>query len=166
MLRRMGDGIVIRAAAIADVPAIAAIRATGLESQAFWEGRVRGYLEGTHSPRQALPERAVWVALGEDRVIGLVAGHRTCRFECDGELQWIDVAREFRGRGIADRRVGTMLSWFRQRNLYRVCVNVASENAIARNLYAKHGAVPKSAGWMEWRDLRQSTFSTHTANQG
>jgi ribosomal protein S18 acetylase RimI-like enzyme len=73
---------------------------------------------------------------------GFVAGHRSQRFDCDGELQWIDVAEEFRGRGIAGRLLTEMAEWFVRHDARRVCVNVDPGNAIARRLYASRGAVP------------------------
>jgi GNAT superfamily N-acetyltransferase len=161
----MGDTIVIRAAVDRDVPAMASIRANDSQSQDFWEDRIRAYLEGTHSPQQALPERACWVAVHGEQVVGFVAGHRTRRFECDGELQWIDVVAGFRGRGVAHRLIALALSWFRSQGMHRICVNVSSENAPARHLYAMNGAIPLSAGWMEWRDLRQSGLVPAAAHE-
>lgn len=161
----MGNTIVIRAAVDGDVSAMAAIRAREWGSQLYWEDRIRGYLDGTHSPQQALPERACWVAVNGKHVVGFVAGHRTRRFECDGELEWINVAQEFRGQGISGRLMEVMLTWFRQKNINRICVNVSSENTVAWHLYAKNGAVALSAGWMEWRDLRQSALFPPAANE-
>jgi hypothetical protein len=46
--------------------------------------------------------RAVFVATeNEELVIGFVAGHLTKSFDCDAELQWINVIAEKRGQGIA-----------------------------------------------------------------
>lgn len=165
MLQRMVQEIAIRVASEADIPGMAAIRAREWESQSYWDDRVGGYLRGTRSPQQALAERACLVAVHDGRIVGFVAGHRTRRFGCDGELQWINVLPEYRGQGIAGRLVTIMLSWFGQRNMNRICVNVASENAAARRLYSQYGAVPLSEGWMEWRDLRQSPLFSHLARK-
>jgi len=154
----LGDELVLRTAEDADVPAMAAIRAAESQSQALWEYRIGGYLQGTYSPQQALPERSCWVAVQGGELAGFVAGHRTVRFACDGELQWINVAQEFRGQGISTRLTDVMLSWFRQKNMNRICVNVGVDNTVARHLYARHGAVAMNDGWMEWRDLRQSAL--------
>jgi GNAT superfamily N-acetyltransferase len=165
MLHRMGAPLVIRVADERDIPAMAAIRAREWESLEYWQERLGGYLRGTHNPQQALPERACWVAVDGDHVVGFVAGHRTRRFECDGELQWINVLPEFRGRGVADQLMGVVLSWFRQNEMNRICVNVTSENAGARRLYSKHGAVALKAGWMEWGDLSQVTLFSKSRNE-
>jgi ribosomal protein S18 acetylase RimI-like enzyme len=75
-------------------------------------------------------------------VVGLIAGHRTKRFGCDGELEWIDVAKECRGQGIAEGLMTAMIRWFVEQGALRVCVNVAPENIGACRLYARYGAVP------------------------
>lgn len=161
----MTDPILIRAAVIGDVIAMASIRARESQTEAFWQDRIGGYVGGTYSPQQALPARTCWVAVQTDQVVGFVAGHRTRRFECDGELQWINIAEDLRGEGIADRLMVAMLAWFHQHNMNRICVNVTAENTAARRLYARHGAVPLRAGWMEWRDLRQSSLAAGAADE-
>jgi ribosomal protein S18 acetylase RimI-like enzyme len=97
-------------------------------------------------------------------VAGFVAGHLTSRFGCNGELQWINVHPQHRGKGIADRLTVTMLDWFHRRNAFRVCVNVEPGNAAARALYAKHGAVSMNEYWMLWTDLRQMRLPPIGAN--
>jgi hypothetical protein len=39
-----------------------------------------------------LTERAAFVAIDDGDLVGFVAGHKTRRLGCDGELQWINVA--------------------------------------------------------------------------
>jgi ribosomal protein S18 acetylase RimI-like enzyme len=144
----------IRLAGEHDIAGMAALRAQTWGTAPYWAARVAGYLNGEHSPQQALAERVAFVALDEDAVVGLVAGHRTKRFGCDGELEWIDVAKECRGQGIADGLMVTMMAWFGEHGALRVCVNVAPENAVAQRFYARHGAVPLHEYWMVWNDIR------------
>src|SRR5215469_9688713 len=118
----------IRQAEECDVASMAAIRAREWNSEDFWKARIAGYLAGTYSPKQALEDRAVFVASHRNSVVGFVAGHLTRRFECDGELQWMNVAAEHRGQGIAQNLIVTMKQWFSQKNVSRICVNVAAEN--------------------------------------
>lgn len=131
---------------------MAAIRASGSHSQEFWRDRIARYLSGEHNPQQALPERTVFVAVVDDSVVGFVAGHRTRRFGCDGELQWIDVAEDHRQQGIAGQLMMRIGAWFVGQDLHRVCVNVSAENTSARNLYRRFGAVALSEQWMVWED--------------
>ena len=137
-----------------DIAGMAALRAQTWGTEPYWAARIGGYLNGEHSPQQALAERVAFVALDGNVVVGLVAGHRTKRFGCDGELEWIDVAKERRGQGIADGLMAVMIQWFVQQGALRVCVNVAPENTVAQRLYARHGAVPLNEHWMVWNDIR------------
>jgi GNAT superfamily N-acetyltransferase len=102
-----------------DLPAMAAIRAQEWETETFWAHRIRLYLSGEHSPRQALPARAAFVALDGAELVGVVAGHRTRRLACDGELQWVNVARERRGQGAAGKLIGRIGEWFVEQSRLR-----------------------------------------------
>jgi GNAT superfamily N-acetyltransferase len=133
---------------------MAAIRAQQWGDKAFWTDRITWYLRGEHWPQQALPERAAFVAVDDGKLVGFVAGHRTRRFDCDGELQWINVAEERRGQGIADKLMAQIGGWFIEQDALRVCVNVNPENITARRLYARCGARPLNEQWMGWDDAR------------
>jgi hypothetical protein len=67
------------------------IRATEWGAEEYWVNRITGYLDGTHNPQKALPQRVIYVAIQEESVVGFIAGHLTERFHCDGELEWINV---------------------------------------------------------------------------
>ena len=88
------------------------------------------------------------------KLVGFVAGHRTRRLGCDGELQWVNVVEEKRGLGIADGMIAMIGTWFVRQNALRICVNVDSGNAAARKLYARCGAQPLRNYWMTWEDAR------------
>jgi GNAT superfamily N-acetyltransferase len=133
---------------------MAAIRAEVWETQAYWEPRLEAYLVGNVGAHQALPGHAVFVAEIDGAVVGLVAGHRTTRHECQGELEWINVSRKQQGSGIAGRLLAEMASWFVEQESLRVCVNVAPDNGTARAFYAKHGAADLKPFWMVWEDIR------------
>jgi GNAT superfamily N-acetyltransferase len=137
-----------------DIVSMAAIRARQWESEAFWELRIAGYLRGEHSPQHALPFRAAFVAVEGGAVVGMVSGHRTRRYGCDGELQWIDVIEGFRRRGVAGKLLTTIAGWFVEQSALRICVNVDPNNATARRLYSKYGARPLNEHWMVWEDAR------------
>lgn len=154
-----GDAAVtIRRAEERDVPAIAAIRAEAWETQAFWEPRVAAYLAGAIAARQAVPVSAVFVAEVEGVVAGVASGHRTKRHGCQGELQWMNVARAQQGLGIAGKLLASMATWFAEQDALRVCVDVEPKNAVARAFYAKSGAVDLKPSWMVWEDMRAVTL--------
>jgi ribosomal protein S18 acetylase RimI-like enzyme len=142
-----------RAAEIGDVPALARLRASTPVHERHWRTRIADYLAGTHNPQKALPPRIVLVACDESQVIGLIAGHLTQRYECDGELQWIDVAVAYRRSGIAATLLRNLAEWFISRQARRVCVNVDPENHVARSFYARHDAVILNPHWLVWPDV-------------
>jgi hypothetical protein len=84
--------VAIRLCEPSDVPAMAAIRARGWNTGAFWTSRSGSDLSGEHSPQQALAERTILVAVDSGKIVGFAAGHRSRRLGCDGEPQWANVA--------------------------------------------------------------------------
>ena len=115
--------VVFRPAEDADLDSMAAIRAREWETEGYWKRRIGSYMTAENSPQHALLARAVFVAV-DDAVVGFVAGHRARRYGCDGELEWINVAPEQRGRGIAGQLLVVMASWFVQ--LVRTTGSVSS----------------------------------------
>jgi GNAT superfamily N-acetyltransferase len=146
--------VLVRLAEDRDIPEMAVLRSQVWETPSFWAERIGLYLCGDHSPRLALRERAAFVAVDDGRVVGLTAGHRTHRYACDGELQWINVHAKLRKRGIAGLLMAAMASWFVQQQAFRICVDVDPKNAAARGLYAKYGAQRLDDHWMVWEDVR------------
>ena len=145
--------LLIREATLADVAALAAIRAHSWGTEEYWRERITGYLQRTLHPQLALPERVIYLAMIGSDPVGLVAGHRTRRLGCAGELEWIDVVPERRRLGIASALLRKQAECFVRQNATRVCVDVQPDNAIARSLYAKHGALSLNPHWMVWNDI-------------
>lgn len=140
-----------------DIPAMARIRAEGWGTREYWERRIAGYMSGDVHPHESLPQRVAYVAVDEsqdDSMAGLVAGHLTHRLECDGELEWINVAQEHRTAGVGFQLMVMMARWFDWMNARRICVNVEPTNTVARNFYAGMGARMLDANWMVWDDIR------------
>jgi ribosomal protein S18 acetylase RimI-like enzyme len=115
--------------------------------------RMARYLAGEHHPQQALLPRVSFVALKGDRMVGYIAGHLTRRYECDGELQWIYVAPEHRGSGVAAELLRRLAAWFAEQPAARVCVNVEPDNARARRFYTRHGAEELNKYWLVWENI-------------
>jgi len=141
-----------RAATSADAAAIAQCRLT----DAAWgpaDPRTAAYLEGKHHPQQALPPRVGYVATVESKIIGYIAGHRTRRFKCDGEVQYLYVAPGFRRQGIAGELLRLLAKWFVEQGIARVCVdvNVTSDGALP--FYVRFGATPINEYWYVWEDI-------------
>jgi hypothetical protein len=47
--------------------------------------------------------------------------------------------------------------WFVEQRLCRICVNAGGDNVIARKLYARFGAAPRSEHWRVWEDSAAMT---------
>ena len=61
--------------------------------------RIERYMRGEHDPQKAVKPRIVYVAVQNSAVLGFITGHHTRGYECDGELQWINVIAEERNTG-------------------------------------------------------------------
>lgn len=149
------SNIVYRAGSLDDVPAMAEIRAGDWGTAEHWKASIAAYLRGEHHPTGAKEPRVAYIATEARVVVGLIAGHLTRRFRCDGELQWISVRPEYRRRGVAIELLHLLASWFASQNAARVCVDVTPTNEAARRFYARNGAVDLKPSWMVWDDIRQ-----------
>ena len=145
--------MLLRVATAADIPAIARLRAEGWGEVDYWLPRVEGYLSGNLSPQQALAARHCLVATEDERIVGFVAGHLTRRYDCAGEIQWINVAPEARRKGVASQLLGALARWFLQQGAVRVCVDVEPSNEAARAFYRTLGAGELNRHWLVWDDI-------------
>ena len=143
----------IRMGVEADIPGMAALRAGEWGTQEYWEKRITAYQRCALHPQQALDSRIIYVATILEKVVGLVAGHLTRRFGCDGELEWINVAPEYRGRDIATDLLRQLATWFTSQQALYICVNCAADNLIAQKFYKRHGAEILSDHWLIWKDI-------------
>jgi len=142
-----------RTANKSDVPAMARIRAAEWGSDEYWRARISAYMNGAAHPQHALTPRVIYVAVIDSSVVGLIAGHLTRRYGCDGELQWIDVVRERRRKGIASELLVRLAQWFVQQKALRICVDLQPSNTGARTFYQNHGAEDLHRHWLVWNDI-------------
>src|SRR5689334_15107203 len=112
-----------READISDVPDMARIRASEWGSEHYWRRRIAGYMRCELHPQQALMPRVAYVAEEGEAVMGFIAGHRTRRFSCAGELEWINVVPERRGSGISSELLRLLATWFVEQHAVRICVD-------------------------------------------
>jgi ribosomal protein S18 acetylase RimI-like enzyme len=146
--------LLYRRAGKSDIPAMAEIRAGDWGTEEDWRERIRQYLAHEQNPREALRPRVAFVCVKDERIAGLIAGHLTRRFGCDGELEWISVRPEFRNLGAGFGLLCQLAEWFTAHHAKRVCVDVEPSNQIARRFYARHGAEDLKPHWMVWKDIR------------
>ncbi|HEX4962292.1 MAG TPA: GNAT family N-acetyltransferase [Thermoanaerobaculia bacterium] len=136
-----------------DINAMAELRASEWGSVPYWQARIHGYWAGEIDPTQALKPRALFVAMDGDDLAGFIAGHLTRRYRCDGELQWINVAKEQRRKGVASELLLLLAAWFGQHLAKRVCIDVDPDNQAGRSFYLRHGAAPLNRHWLVWPDI-------------
>ena len=133
---------------------MARIRAAEWGDEDYWRIRIQGYMRGEHHPQKALKPRISYVALQNSSVIGFIAGHLTRRYDCDGELEWINVVPGHRNGGIASALLRLLAAWFAGQNAVKICVDADPDNLAARNFYIKHGATELNKHWLVWNDIR------------
>ena len=152
-----------RRARQSDIPVMAEIRAGDWGTEEYWKERILQYLAHKLHPREALRPRVAFVCAERKKIVGLVAGHLTRRFGCDGEVEWISVRPECRGQGVASGLLYRLAGWFAARHAKRICVDVEPSNQVARTFYAAHGAEDLKPHWMVWKDIR-AVQKGHRAN--
>jgi ribosomal protein S18 acetylase RimI-like enzyme len=143
-----------REAEKSDIPAMARIRAAEWETEEYWRNRIAAYLACELHPQHALKPRFSYVSYEGVSLVGFVAGHLTQRCSCDGELEWMNVIPERRGRGIASELLRLLAGWFVAQKASRVCVDVQPTNVLARKFYKRHGAADLNPHWLVWRDIK------------
>lgn len=136
-----------------DIPAIAQIRARNWETEEYWNARISGYMDCQLHPQQALMPRIIYIASQADAIVGFIAGHLTKRYDCDGELEWIDVIQECRRSGIASELLQLLAAWFIEHKAVQICVDVDPANITAKHFYKKHGAKNLNRHWLVWEDI-------------
>jgi GNAT superfamily N-acetyltransferase len=146
------EGVCFRAATSADVAAMAQCRLTDPAAGAA-DSRMAAYFDGQHHPQQALLPRVGYVALGGDAVVGYIAGHRTTRHGCAGEVQYLFVAPAYRRRGIAAALLRRLAGWFGEQGAAKVCVNVDLDSPAALPFYVRQGASAVNRYWYVWEDI-------------
>lgn len=147
------EGIQFREATTADVPAMAQCRLAD-PTDSVADPRMAAYFDGHHHPQQALPQRVGYVALANDAVIGYIAGHRTTRNDCAGEVQYLFVAPEYRRQGVATALLRLLAKWFQTQAAQKVCVGLADDSPPqARPFYERVGASPLKRNWYGWEDI-------------
>jgi GNAT superfamily N-acetyltransferase len=83
------------------------------------------FLEGKHHPQQALAPRVIFVCLDGESPVGYIGGHLTRRYDCDGELQYLYVAPQYRRHGVAGELFALLTNWFEEQSAstaqWRIC---------------------------------------------
>ena len=112
------------------------------------------YFDRRHHPQQALGPRVGYVAVDNQGLVGYIAGHRTTRNGCSGEVQYLFVGIAHRRRGIGTALVRLLAEWFQSQAAQHVCVPVAGDSPPeARPFFESLGARPLKKNWYAWEDV-------------
>lgn len=150
-----------REAGLTDVGVLAEMRAATWGTEPYWWDRITGYLQRDTHPTEGLLPRVLLLAEVSGVAQGFIAGHLTRRFDCDGEIQWLDVALAHRRRGVAGTLLRELAAWFDTRGAHRICVDVDPANEPARAFYRKHGAQDLNPHWLVWPEISVAAGSPH-----
>jgi GNAT superfamily N-acetyltransferase len=146
----------LREATTADVPAMSRCQLADPVNPVA-DSRMGAYFECQHHPQQALLARVGYVALVDEVIVGYIAGHRTTRHGCAGEVQYLFVTPLYRRRGIATALFRLLAKWFHSQAAQQVCVGVADDSPKeARPFYESVGASPFKRHWYAWADIGAS----------
>ncbi|WP_280236676.1 GNAT family N-acetyltransferase [Nocardia cyriacigeorgica] len=86
------------------------------------------------------PDNACWVALDSDRVVGFVLGSMEFELRDDwGYLEWIAVAADMQGHGIAGRLVEACCDALFARGARHIVTDVESSNEASSKLMSRNG---------------------------
>ncbi|MEV0683180.1 GNAT family N-acetyltransferase [Nocardia sp. NPDC050378] len=89
------------------------------------------------------PDNACWVALDSDRVVGFVLGSMEFEHRDDwAYLEWIAVAPDMQGRGIARRLVDVCSEALFARGAQHIVTDVEERNGASAALMRRSGFVP------------------------
>lgn len=145
--------IQFREATSADVPAMARCKLSD-PTDSVADPRMTAYFDRQHHPQKALPARIGYVALANDAVVGYIAGHRTTRNGCAGEVQYLFVTPAHRRRGIGTELLRLLAKWFHEQGAQKVCVGIAGDSPPeAKPFYESVGASPLKRNWYGWEAI-------------
>ncbi|HEV2828517.1 MAG TPA: GNAT family N-acetyltransferase [Pyrinomonadaceae bacterium] len=146
----------LREATAADVPAMSRCHLDDPVNP-FADSRMAAYFDCQHHPQQSLPARVGYVALVNEMIVGYIAGHRSTRHGCAGEVQYLFVTPLYRRRGIATALLRLLAEWFQSQAAQQVCVGVAADSPKeAKPFYESVGASPLKKHWYAWEDIGAS----------
>lgn len=113
--------------------------------------RWKTYFAG-QSPVSARPERVIFKAMDDGRMIGYLAVHLTTRYNKDAEIQSFYILKEYQRKGIGLKLLKMAVQWLGQFKARSLCVGIASDNPY-RVFYLKHGGEYLNPHWIVWGDI-------------
>lgn len=120
----------------------------------FWTRRWQVYIERGSHAQQSRGDGWVFLAEVQGVAVGYVAYHHTTRHGTDAELQNIYVLKEWQGRGVGTRLLGTVAHRLDADGSRTMCVGYDADSPYTR-FYRKYGAVEVApdSPWAIWSDV-------------
>lgn len=104
------------------------------------------------SPVSAKPERVMFKAIDQHKIIGYVAVQLTTRYEKDAEIQSFYVLKDYQRTGIGTTLLKHVLDWMINFDARSLCVGIAPENPY-QQFYLKYGGMFLNPHWIVWDDI-------------
>jgi GNAT superfamily N-acetyltransferase len=104
------------------------------------------------SPLSAKPERIVFKAVFEQKLIGYISGHLTNRHGKDAEIQSFYILKDSQRKGLGKALLGHFLEWLARHKAKSLCVGIAYNNPY-QAFYLKYGGTYLNKHWIYWDDL-------------
>lgn len=111
------------------------------------------YFNG-RSPASAKPERIVYKAVTDGKIVGYIAGHLTNRFDKDAEIQSFYVLKDEQRQGIGSKLFENLLNWLVTKKATSLCVGIGSENPY-RAFYIRYGGEYLNPHWIYWDNIKE-----------
>ena len=110
------------------------------------------YFNG-QSPASAKPQRVVYKAVIDGKMVGYIAGHLTGRYEKDAEIQSFYILKRHQRTGIGAKLLAEFLGWLQTHGATSLCVGIDNTNPY-QAFYLKYGAGYLNPHWMFWNDVK------------
>lgn len=116
----------------------------------------RLYRWGTYfrgeSPQTSKPERIVFKAVIDGRVVGYIAGHLTTRYNKDAEIQSFFILKAHQRKGLGGMLFLKFIAWLYAQNAKSLCVGIMPDNPY-KAFYLKQGGQYLNPHWIYWDDV-------------
>jgi GNAT superfamily N-acetyltransferase len=113
--------------------------------------RWQTYFAG-QSPASSKPERVVFKAVADGKIIGFIAGHLTDRYGKDAEIQNFYILKPYQRQGAGTTLLKQLVGWLLANNAESLCVGIAADNPY-QEFYLKHGGFYINEHWIGWDHL-------------
>ena len=106
------------------------------------------YFRG-ESPQTSKPERIIFKAVVDNKLVGYIAGHLTTRYNKDAEIQSFFILKAYQRKGFGKMLFLKFIEWLDAQNAKSLCVGIMPDNPY-KAFYLKHGGQYLNPHWIYW----------------